>query len=143
MAMPKTKRKANKGVADLNSPQATLTQPPKLTGWEILPPLLPLPGAQLPLAMPPPTLYKGTQAEQVTPPGKKRKKTLTELMKVIEESDKDDYVTESEDVKGIEWYSTNHPGEPIVVQLYRQNAELKKKVGEIRLISRKAKGSCH
>ena len=45
-------------------------------------------------------------------------------MKAIEESDEDDYVTGSEDVKGIEWYSTDHPGETIVDQLYRQNARL-------------------
>ena len=61
---------------------------------------------------------------------------------MIEESDGDDYVTESEDVKEIEWYSTNHPEETIVDQLYRQNAELKKEVEEIRLISRKARASC-
>ena len=98
--------------------------------------------AQLLLATPPPTSFKGTQAKHVTLPGKKRKKTLAELMKVIEESDEDDYVTESEDVKGIEWYSTDHPGETIVDQLNRQNAELKKEVEEIRLISRKARPSC-
>ena len=117
-AIPKNKRNANKGVADLNSPQATLPQPPKLTEWEIPLPPLPLLGAQLPLATPPPTSLKGTQAEHVMPPGKKRKKTLEELMKVIEESDEDDYVTESELVKGIECYSTNHPRETIVDQLY-------------------------
>ena len=61
---------------------------------------------------------------------------------MIEESDEDDYVTESEDVKGIEWYSTGHPGETIVDQLYQQNAELKKEVEEIRLISRKPRASC-
>ena len=64
------------------------------------------------------------------------------MRKAIEKSDEDDYVTGSEDVKGIEWYSTDHPGETIVYQLYRQNAELKKEVKEIRLISRKAKGAC-
>ena len=98
--------------------------------------------AQLLLATPPPTSFKGSQAEHVTLPGKKRKKTLAELMKVIEESDEDDYVTESEHVKGIEWCSTDHPGETIVNQLNRQNAELKKEVEEISLISRKARPSC-
>ena len=141
MAMPKNKRKANKGVADLNSPQATLPQPPKLTGWDLPPPPLPLPGAELPLATPPPTPFKGTQAEHVTPPGKKRKKTLAELMRVIEESDGDDYVTESEEVKGIEWYSTDHPEEMIVDQLYRQNAELKKEREDRKLISQKTTAS--
>ena len=43
-------------------------------------------------------------------------------MKVIEESDEDAYVTESKDVKGIEWNSPDHPRETIVDQLYRQNA---------------------
>ena len=80
MVMPKNKRKANKGVADLNSLQPTLLQPPKLTGWEISLPPLPLPGAQPPLAMPPPTPFKDTEAEHVTPPGKKRKKTFAELL---------------------------------------------------------------
>ena len=141
MAMPKNKRKANKGVADLNSPRATLPQPTILTGWELPPPPLPLPGAQLPLATPPPTPFKGTQAEHVTPPGKKRKKTLAELMRVIEESDGDDYVTESEEVKGIEWYSTDHPEETIVDQLYRQNAELKKEIEDRKLISQKTTAS--
>ena len=102
MAMLKNKIKANKGVADLNRPQATLPQPPKLTELEI--PLSPLTllGAQLPLAMPPLTPFKGTQAEHVTPPRKRRKKTLAELITVIEKSDEDHYVTESEDVNGIE-----------------------------------------
>ena len=140
--MPKNKRKTNKGVAYLNTHQATLPQPPKLTGWDLPPPPLPLPGAELPLATPPPTPFKGTQAEHVTPPGKKRQKTLAELRRVIEESDGDDYVTGSEEVKGIEWYSTDHPEETIVDQLYRQNAELKEEVEAIRLISRKARASC-
>ena len=135
MAMPRNKRKADKGVADLSSPQATPSQPQKLTGWEIPPPPPPLTGAQLPLATPPPTPFKGTQAEHVTPPGKKRMKTLAELMKMIEESDGDEYVTESEDVEGIEWYSTDHPGETIVDQLYPQIAELKKAMEDRILIS--------
>ena len=59
-------------------------------------------------------------------------------MKVIEESDGDEYVTESEDVEGIEWYSTDHPGETIVDQLYRQNAELKKEIEDRILISRRS-----
>ena len=96
--MPRNKRKANKGVADLNSPQDTSSQPPTFTGWEIPPPPLPLPGAQLPLATPPPTPFKGTRAEHVTPPGKNRKKPLAELVKVIEENDGDAYVTEGEEV---------------------------------------------
>ena len=79
--------------------------------------------------------------EHVTPPGKNRKKTLPELMRVIEGSDEDDYVSESKDVKGIEWYSTDHPGETIVDQLWRQNTELKKEVEEMRLVSRKARAS--
>ena len=141
MAIPRNKRKANKGVADLSSPQATPSQPQKSTGWEIPPPPLPLPAAQLPLATPPPTPFKGTQAEHVTPPGKKRKKTLAELMKVREESDGDEYVTGSEDVEGIEWYSTDHPGETIVDQPYRQNAELKKEIEDRKLISQRTTAS--
>ena len=54
------------------------------------------------MGTPSPTPFKVTQAEHITPPGKKRKKTLAELMKMIKESDGDDNVTESENVKGVE-----------------------------------------
>ena len=57
--------------------------------------------------MPPPTSFKGTQIDHVTPLAKKGKKSEAELRKVIEESDEEDYVTESELVKGIQWYSTD------------------------------------
>ena len=40
-------------------------------------------------------------------------------MKVIEESDGDEYGTDIEDGKVIKWYSTNQLGETIVDQLYR------------------------
>ena len=62
-------------------------------------------------------------------------------MRVIEESDGDDDMTESEDVKGIEWYSTDHPGETIADQLYRQSAELKMEVEAIKLTSHKTRAS--
>ena len=60
---------------------------------------------------------------------------------MIEESDGDKYVTESEDVEGIEWYSTDHPRETIVDQLYRQNAELKNEMEDRKLISQKTTAS--